>query len=98
MKEVTRSHDPKMEKRLTLRSLSNNDGDGYGNVTLKRCLKLCRAYYSPSRLIRQMLAIFLELNSKGLHQISGKEKESCCLVFPSSTNRQIGHFHAVVAQ
>ena len=101
MKEVTRSPDPKMEKRLTLRSLSNNDGDGYGNVTLKvslRYFKLCRAYYSPSRLIRQMLAIFLELNSKGLHQISGKEKESCCLVFPSSTNRQIGHFHAVVVQ
>ena len=90
-----------MEKRLTLRSLSNNVGDGYGNVTLKvslRYFKLCRAYYSPSRLIRQMLAIFLELNSKVLHQISGKEKESCCLVFPSSTNRQIGHFHAVVVQ
>ena len=26
--------------------------------------------------------IFLELNSKGLYQSSGKEKESCCLVFP----------------
>ena len=53
----------------------------------------------PSRLIRQMLAIFfLELNSKGLHQSSGKEKESCCLVFPSSTKREIRHFHVVVVQ
>ena len=39
----------------------------------------------PSRLIRQMLAKFLELNSKGLYKSSGKEKESCCLVFPSAT-------------
>ena len=29
--------------------------------------------------------MFLELNSKGLHQSSGKEEESCCLLFPSST-------------
>ena len=45
-----------------------------------------------------MLAIFLELNSKGLHQSSGKEKESCCLLFPSSTKRQIKQFHVVVVQ
>ena len=30
--------------------------------------------------------ISLELSSKGLYQSSGKEKENCCLVFPSSTN------------
>ena len=42
--------------------------------------------------------IFLELNSKGLYQSSGKEKESCCLVFPSSTKREIRHFHVVVVQ
>ena len=29
---------------------------------------------------------------------SGKEKESCCLVFASSTKRQISHFHVVVVQ
>ena len=52
----------------------------------------------PSRLIRQMLANFLELNSKGLHQSSGKEKESCCLLFPSSTKREIRQFHVVVVQ
>ena len=45
-----------------------------------------------------MLAIFLELNSEGLHQSSGKEKESCCLVFPSSTKREISHFHVIVVQ
>ena len=66
--------------REVIGSLSNSDGDGYENVTL----------------IRQMWAIFLELNSEGLYQSSGKEKESCCLVFPSSTKREIRHFHVVV--
>ena len=42
--------------------------------------------------------LFLELNSKRLYQSSGKEKESCCLVFPSSTKREIRHFHVVVVQ
>ena len=42
--------------------------------------------------------ISLELNSKGLYQISGKEKENCCFVFPSSTKREIRHFHVVVEQ
>ena len=40
--------------------------------------------------------MFLELNSKGLYQSSGKEKESCCLVFPSLTKREIRHYHVVV--
>ena len=51
-----------------------------------------------SRLIRQMLAIFLESNSNGLCQRSGKEKESCCLLFPPSTKREIRHFHVIVVQ
>ena len=42
--------------------------------------------------------IFLEFNSKGLYQSSGKEKESCCLVFPSWTKCQIKHFNVVVVQ
>ena len=42
--------------------------------------------------------IFLELNSKRLCQSSGKEKESCCLVFPSSTKHEFRHFHVVVVQ
>ena len=41
---------------------------------------------------------FLELNSKRLYQSSGKENESCCLVFPSSTKPEIRHFHVVVVQ
>ena len=42
--------------------------------------------------------MFLELNSKRLYQSSGKQKESCCLVFPSSTKREFNHFHVVVVQ
>ena len=33
-----------------------------------------------------------------LYQSSGKEKEKCCLVFLSSTNREIRHFHVLVVQ
>ena len=51
-----------------------------------------------SRLIRQMLVIFLELISKGLYQSSGKEKEICCSVFPFSTKLEIRNFHVVVVQ
>ena len=42
--------------------------------------------------------ISLELNFKGLYQISRKEKENCCFVFPSSTKREIRYFHVVVEQ
>ena len=48
--------------------------------------------YEKVTLIRQIF----EFNSEGLYQSSGKEKESCCLVFPSSTKREIRHFHDVV--
>ena len=43
-----------------------------------------------------MFAIFWQLSSEGLCQSSRKEKESCCPVFPSSTKREIRHFHVVV--
>ena len=42
--------------------------------------------------------IFLELNSKGLYESSGKEKKSCCVVFPSSTKREIRKVHVIVVQ
>ena len=45
-----------------------------------------------------MLAIFLGWNSKKLNQSSGKEKESRCLAFKSSTKHEIMHFHVVVVQ
>ena len=37
----------------------------------------------------------LELNSKGLYQSSGKGKQDCCFVLPSSTKREIRPFHIV---
>ena len=40
----------------------------------------------------------LELNFKRLYRSSGKEKGSRCLVFTSSTKREIRHFHVVVVQ
>ena len=75
-------------------SLTNDDGDGYENVTKKEnshCFKLYRAYSNCWQILS-------EFNFKGLHQSSGKEKESCCRVFPSSTKREIRHFHVVVEQ
>ena len=55
-----------------------------------------------ARLIRQMLAKFfgVESSSKGLYQSSGKEKESCCLLFPyaSSTKREIRYNDVVVGK
>ena len=39
--------------------------------------------------------MFLELNSKGLYQSSGKEKETCCFVFPFSAKREIRHFQVL---
>ena len=42
--------------------------------------------------------MFLELDSKGLYQSAGKEKESCCLVFSSSIKREFRNFHVVVVQ
>ena len=50
---------------------------------------------SLSRLIRQTSPFFLQLNSKRLYQSSGKEKQGRCLVFTSSTKREIWHFHDV---
>ena len=41
---------------------------------------------------------FLELNFEGLCQSSRKEKESCYLVFPFSTTREIRHVHVEVVQ
>ena len=70
-------------------SLSNNDRDGYENkIVNSRCLKLHRAYFISFHL-SNVGKFFLVLNSKGLYQSSGKEKESCCLVFPSSKKKNV---------
>ena len=42
--------------------------------------------------------IFLELISKRLYQRSGKEKESRCPLFMSSTKGEIRNFHVVAVQ
>ena len=57
-----------------------------------------------SRLFQLVLFVIcwklfvLELNSKGLYYSPGTEKKSCCLVFPSSTKREIRKFHVAVVQ
>ena len=57
---------------------------------------ICAASNFPTRLIRQMLAYFFGVER--LYQSSGKRKENGRLVFPSSTKREIRHFHVVVVQ
>ena len=42
--------------------------------------------------------IFLEINSKGLYQSSGKGEENRSLVFTSHTKREVRPFHVVVVQ
>ena len=34
----------------------------------------------------------------GVIKVRAQEKKSCCLVFPSSTKREIRHLHVVVTQ
>ena len=80
--------------------VSNNGGDGLLRETsLKksRCFKLYRAY-SISSNSPNASNFFLTLNSNGLCQNSGKEKESGCLVCTSSKKREIRYFHVVVVQ
>ena len=45
-----------------------------------------------------MLVNFSGVNSKGLYESSGKEKESCCVVFLSSTICEIRKVHVIVVQ
>ena len=52
----------------------------------------------PSHLICYLWVVFiLEMNAEERYKSSGKETESC-LVFTSSTKREIKHFHVVVVQ
>ena len=84
-----------------LGSLSRNDGDGYENVSLKvksRCFKKRYRDYSISFNSSNVGNFCLDLNSKNLYQSSGKENESRCRVFTSSTKREIWHFYVVVMQ
>ena len=62
-----------------------------------RRFKLYRAY-SISFTSSNVDKGFLELNSKGLYQSSGKPEKNCCLVFLFSTKRGFRHFNVVVVQ
>ena len=61
-------------------NLRNDDGNGVKNVTQKwiRAVSNFIAFI-PAPLICQMLAIFQELNSKGMYLSSLKQKENRCL-------------------
>ena len=64
-------------------------------VTLPQTLsRLLRVSSNSSNVVN----CFLEMNSKRLYRSSGREEESRCLVFTSSTKREIGHVHVVVVQ
>ena len=80
---VNRELKQKRRRRLRERHLKSE---------FRRCLELYLV------LFVKCWQIFLELNSKGLYQSSGKGKESCCVVFRSSTRREICYFHVVVVQ
>ena len=75
-RSATRESSVKQQRRRRLRKR-------HLEVNL-RFFKLYRAY----SILSNIGNFFLELSSRGLYQSSGKEKESCCLVFPSSTGTQ----------
>ena len=78
----------------TLGSLSNNNGDGNENVTLKvnsRCFKLYRALFHLVYFVK-CWQIFLELNAKGLYQSSKKKKKVVVLCSRPRQNVNLGTF------
>ena len=94
-------HTVKCSNKL-LGSLSTNDGNGCENVHLELNLH-CRLLQTLMCLFHLFQNVkcwqtFLGLNSKGLYRSSGKQKESCCLVFSSSTKREIRQFQVIVVQ
>ena len=74
---------------IALLSGSNKDSNGYKNITEKvklRCFKLCHAHS-------------ISFNSLNVGNFSsGKEKESRCPVFTSSTKCEIRHYQIAVMQ
>ena len=62
-----------------------------------RCFKLFRAFSISYRSSNAGI-FFVELNSRRLLGVQENEKESSCLVFTSSTKREIRQFHVVVLQ
>ena len=58
-------------------------------TSVKKCVSAASNLITriPSCSIPQKLVNFSRLNSKGLYQISEKEKGGCCLEFSASTKR-----------
>ena len=63
-----------------------------------RCLKVYRAYSISSNSSNVGNFLWSWIIKDCMYQSSVKEKENCCFVFPSSTKREIRHFHVVVVQ
>ena len=94
LKGGIRDFNEKWARDLGLKVWSNNNG--YATATKTSIKKWGHAASNsislfPSRSIRQVLAIFCELNSKRLYQSSGEKKESCCLVFTPPQNVKLGN-------
>ena len=86
---------------VTLGSLSNNDGDGYKNVTLKvnsHRFKIYRAYSISFTSSNVGKCFWSWIVWSWVVSKLRKRKESCCLLFPPSTKREFRHFHVVVGQ
>ena len=64
-------------------------------VLLQTLSRLFHLVYFVKILANPFLSWILE---DCMYQSSGNEKEGCCLFFPSSTKREIWHFHVVVVQ
>ena len=66
------------------------------DVALQKIYRDCSISFNSSNVGN--FFFFLELNCRRLYQSSGKEKESRCPLFTSSTKREIRNFHVVVVQ
>ena len=62
-----------------------------------RCLKLYRAY-SISFNYSNAGKVFWSWILKDCIKVQKRKTESCCLLFPSSTKRELGPFHVIVVQ
>ena len=65
-----------------------------------RCLKLYRTYSISFNLshVDKFFGSWILKDCIKVQQLSFSEKESCCLVYRSSTKPEIRHFHVVVVQ
>ena len=59
-------------------SLTNNDGDGYENVSYKAFALFLNSLRLFHRISLNSLAIFLALNFRGLYKSSGQKNGGLC--------------------